>query len=332
MNFWVQQRGEILGPFDWEELQQMAAARKVRPDDKVSTDQHQWVIASRVPGLMSLKQSAHDPTSDAALDDETKQFRAALADEDQFDDDEYRLSPEVAPRPAEVVAQSEPEPTYLPVGARKTIEVPQQSLGMALGGLAAVVLIVLALPTALILDAATGGHFGTIVAVLSVLVVIAAAGFFIAAAMGSSNTLEMRVTSPGVVHVMFSRRVAYLCYSRWEGHVASGDRLQQQIKMQLGMFSDATVGDIATLLLLASCCGGLPGALIWMYGFQSGGESMCGYQLLLFTRENPAPVTLYSEKITEYFATRFGPPTPAENMIKWLQSAVPDLVVAKVEV
>lgn len=58
---------------------------------------------------------------------------------------------------------------------------------------------------------------------------------------------------------------------------------------------------------------------------------MCGFQLVLIARENPAPVVLYSEKVTEYFAERFGGPTPAENMIKWLTAAVPELVVQKIE-
>ena len=332
MNYWVQQRGEILGPFSFADLQQMAAERKVRPDDKVSTDQHHWVIAARVPGLMTLKYAADD----VPPEDEAKQFRAVAVDETQTDDegdDEYRLSPEEDPPPRHLEVEQETKPAGLPVGIIKRVEIPQQSLGLALGGLAAVVFVVFSVPAAGIVNALLGGRFETAMLGLSLVAAVAGLGLFIAAAMGTSNTLEVDVTKAGIAHVTLSRQVAYVGWSRWQSYVVEGDRLEKRVKMKLGMFTDATAGDIAALLLLVSCCGGLPGALIWLYGFRSGAgeENTCQFRLVLCTRENPAPVTLYSEKVSEYFATRFGEPTLAGEMIQLLQAAVPGLEVCNVE-
>ena len=329
MQYWVQKRGEILGPFDLEELKRLAAQRKVRPDDKVSIDQHQWMIAARVPGLMQIQQVANDAP---APEDEAKQFRAVAIDEQQAADDEYQLSPEEPPRRTEIEPPSEPKKQELPIGVRRMVEVPQQQLGMAVGGVLAVAIIGFAFPVSLAVDGAVGGRIESLGTIMFAIAVLFGLGLAIMAIAGTSSTFEIEVAAKDSARVTLARRFAFITWSRWQSHVDADDQLESRIKQKPGLFTDATFADIALFALLLLCCG-LPGALIWIYGIRGGAseENMVDFRLLLRTRESPIPAQLYRERTAESFVTRFGAPSPAEKMIKLLQAAIPELEVSQVE-
>ena len=333
MKFWVQRRGDIEGPFDRDQLQRMVTEHRLRPDDKVSTDQKQWLIAARVPGLMTI-QSTPEGTP---LDDPVIDPAAENADAQALDNEwghELALRPEEPP-PAEPEPAKPPAPD-LNVGAYKVIEVPEQPLGMALGGFFGVLLVLLSIPVAIIVDAYTGGQFNAQVVMIPSCALVVGLGLFLIAAMGTGSSVELEVTSPGVALVTRSKRFAYVNYSRRQTYVVAGDRLEKNIKAVSGIFTDASPADIALIMLFTSCCflGGLPGVLMWLVWFvmRGSGENMCHFRLLLFTRESPAPLQLYREKVPDYFATRFGTPSLAEKIIKLIQSAVPEVEVKEVVV
>ena len=316
-----------------DQLRKLAAERKLRPDDKVSVDQKQWVTASRVPGLMSLQ----GPLGSLSDEDEAKSFRAVPIDVPaEEDDDEYSLSPVVEP-PAPLPIEEELKPTQpsFPPGTQRLVEVPQRGLGMAWGALIAVMLFVLSLPLGLIVDVMLGGELGQQLAYFPICAMILGAGAFLIATLGTSNTFEMQVAKDGA-EVLYTSRFAYFPWLRWQLHVSPGDRLEKRVRLISGMFTETTALDIAVILLAFVCCavGGIPGLVVWALFFQTrsgAGETLYRFQLMLISPELPKPVMLHEERVENYFATRFGTPSAAAEMIKLLEAAIPGIPVDEVE-
>jgi len=82
---WVKISDKIQGPFTAEQLRQLAASRKLRPDHQVSADQVKWVAAARVKGL-DFSEEAPEPTTPPAAAQEPLSDLAG-ADADPFGGD-----------------------------------------------------------------------------------------------------------------------------------------------------------------------------------------------------------------------------------------------------
>lgn len=53
MDWYISRKGQTIGPYRWEELQELARSGQIDPSDPVKSDQmSQWVTASDLPGFL----------------------------------------------------------------------------------------------------------------------------------------------------------------------------------------------------------------------------------------------------------------------------------------
>lgn len=334
--YWVQSRGNIFGPYSMDELKWMAAARKILPHDKVSEDQRHWIVASRVPGLMSLKRAGpvEDPAGDAALDDEPRYLASTVDGKDV----EYGLRPpEVeAPPPVEPL-DAKPPPPALPAGSQHRITVAQHQAAGCLGGILGFLIFFASLPAAAAVSMVFGLDWGEYGGVLMTLVPLAGlllgVGVFLLIYYGSYQTIDIEVRPGGCASVTLTltRRFAHIPWSRQHTFASRGDRLEKRIKQDnSGGYEPAFDQLLMGLLLVLS-----PGRFLFRYFILGPAverdRRMDRFRLLLNSRESPAPLLLFQDNVEGYFATRYGTPRAAEEIITLLQGAAPELQVHEIE-
>ena len=272
--YWVQQRGEILGPFNRDELQQMVAARKLRPHDKVSADQKNWVVASRVAGLMTLQR----PIGDVTPEDEAKGFRAVPVEEVATDEaEEYQLTPAAEPAPEIVAVQNKPpEPTMSP-GAQEILHIAQRSLGAALGGAMGAILFISSLLLAAFVDMATGETMGRTLLLIPLAAVLISATIVVVAIAGTFDTFKLEAQKGGVALVSLQRRFAYIPWSGLETPVGPRDRLEVEVGTTLSFFDNVSGQDMIHMVVLVFILfsGCMPGILFWMMWSRGGEGGKC---------------------------------------------------------